>query len=253
MRGVEERLAAYKANPSTVPGRCAERVMLALDVPRQGKDNATQMAQAVPKGKMMQGRAPRGAIPYWDRGTDGNGHVCFALGDGTELSVDVIAGKPGRAGVVPFAWFGKNWPALRYLGWSWYWGSLNTEPKEDPVAKWPAVGSKKVIEIPKLALTPGKYAVATRITLPPGEYLLTLQGRLPAGAYARVEFVRVGWGSDPDGRDQTGSTPWTPPDPLATSFSHTHPISGGGPVEYMVKIVGGASATSVVCKAVRFA
>lgn len=133
MRGIEERLTWYRRNRPSAPGMCAEHVWLALggpkDPPRQGLPDATAVARAVPAGKMMKGRAPRGSIVYWDRGSNGHGHTCFALGDGTELSVDVDG--PRTVGVKPFPWFAANWPTLRYLGWSWYWGKYDTQPREE--------------------------------------------------------------------------------------------------------------------------
>lgn len=132
MRGVEERLAWYARTKPIAVGMCANHVMRALDTPPQGARNATIMGNRVPAGKMMQGRAPRGAIVYWSGGAKGDGHVCFALGDGNELSVDVNGanpdGSPRLPGIRPFAWFGQNWGNLRYRGWSWWWGSVNTQP-----------------------------------------------------------------------------------------------------------------------------
>lgn len=264
MRDTEGRLAAYKANPSKEAGRCAERVMLALDVPRQNKPDATAMAKAVPAGKMQQGRAPRGSIVYWDRGADGHGHVCFALGDGTELSVDVIKGKPGVAGVVPFAWFGKNWPALRYLGWSWYWGAQDVQPKAPPpppVVKFP-VGKTELIERKAttgnpLTVTPEKWTTVGRINTPGKDthYLNTIQVRLPGKSWAEFRLVRVGWGKDSDGRDETGYHPFYPhPNGGDFSDSFTHPLTGGGPLEFQLLLHGPSKPTvipTIICKSFR--
>jgi hypothetical protein len=169
---------------------------------------------------------------------------------GDIASVDVAGAR--TVGIRPFPWFGQNWPALRYLGWSWYWGNINTQPKEPSMAEWPAVGSSKVIEPTDKTLKDGVYGEVGRITLPNGKYLLTLQGRMPEGSWARVEFQRVGWGDDPDGRDQTGSTPWLPaPDGKATSYTHNHEIGGGGPVAYMIKPYGPGAETTVVSLVVK--
>lgn len=128
MRGVETRLAWYKSHRPSAAGMCAQHVMLALDAPRQGFPDASAVARAVEAaGHMEQGPAPRGSIVYWDRGSGGHGHVCFALGDRTELSVDVLG--PRTVGVKPFPWFGTHWPELRFQGWSWWWGRLDTKPK----------------------------------------------------------------------------------------------------------------------------
>lgn len=127
IRGVEARLKSYKDNPPAETGWCAREVMEALNAPRQNLPNATAVANVVLKaGRMRSGRAPRGAIAYWTGGAEGDGHTCFTLGNGTERSVDVFG--RGTVGDVPFAWFAKNWPSLRYVGWSWWWGNINTEP-----------------------------------------------------------------------------------------------------------------------------
>ena len=127
MRGPYGRLLWYRTHRPSAAGMCAQHVMLALDTPRQGLPDATAVARVVIKaGHMRQGPAPRGAIVYWTGGAHGHGHVCFALGDRTELSVDVNG--PRTVGVKPFPWFDEHWGNLRYAGWSWWWGRINTKP-----------------------------------------------------------------------------------------------------------------------------
>ena len=94
-----------------------------------GYPDATAAGDAVPAGAMHPFHAPRGSIVYWQGGSQNHGHTCFALGDHTLLSVDVIPGAPGTAGVVPYDWVGRHWPRLSYRGWSWWWGSLDTRPE----------------------------------------------------------------------------------------------------------------------------
>lgn len=90
-----------------------------------------------------------------------------------------------------------------------------------------------------VSVTVGTYTPVGRIFIPKGKYTLTHQIRLDAGYWAKVRFVRIGWGKDPDGRDETGLHPYRPcPDGQAFSDSHTHPLSGGGPVECQVKVYG---------------
>ena len=155
----------------------------------QGFTDATAVAhRVISLGKMQQGPCPKGAIRYWDKGSNGHGHVAFEYNDhGDVASVDVAGAR--TVGIRPFPWFGQNWPALHYLGWSWYWGNINTQPKESLVAEWPAVGSSKVIEPTDKTLKDGVYGEVGRITLPKGKYLLTLQGRL------RSEARGHGWSS----------------------------------------------------------
>ena len=128
LRGGESRLTWYRTHKPSAAGMCAQHVMFALNAPRQGFPDATAVARAVKAGgHMKSGPAPRGAIVYWTGGARGHGHTCFALGDRTELSVDVNG--PRTVGVKPFPWFAKNWPALDYAGWSWWWGRINTKPQ----------------------------------------------------------------------------------------------------------------------------
>ena len=128
MRGVEPRLTMYRLFGAPTAGQCASAVRAALGADWQGLPHATAVGQAVPRGAMRQDNAPRGSIVYWSGGRRGYGHVCFALGGHMELSVDVLAGQPGVAAAVPFGWFEEHWPSLRYVGWSWYFGRLDTRP-----------------------------------------------------------------------------------------------------------------------------
>ena len=250
MRDVEARLDWYLGHRPVAGGRCAEHVMHALDVARQGYPDATAVARRVQSdGHMRAGLVPRGAIRYWDGGSEGHGHVALEHAPAV-ASVDVDG--PRTVGIRQFNWFGANWPALRYLGWSWWWGGIDTKPKE--VAMGWTEGQDQVIEKQNVEVTAGRYNVVGRIDIPkPGSFLLTFQTRLPAGRYGRWQFVRDGWGKDPDGRDQTGPNPLTPPDDKATSFTHTHRIEGGGPVDYEIKVSGTGTVTLpyIICKAER--
>lgn len=257
MRDVDERLTWFLGHAPVKAGRCAEHVMLSLDVPRQGLPDATAVARVVQKaGRMQTSRGvPRGAIRYWDRGSEGHGHVGIESAPLTSpaLVASVDVNGPGTVGQRPFGWFDKSWGNLRYLGWSWWWGGINTQPKEAPPVGW-TEGQDQVIEKQNVVVTAGKYNVVGRIDIPkPGSFLLSFQTRLPAGRHARWMFTRVGWGKDPDGRDETGPNPLTPPDDKATSFTHTHRIEGGGPVEYEIKVAGSGNVTLpyVICKAER--
>lgn len=127
MRDAESRLTWYRNHVPSAPGMCAEHVRLALQVPMQGLSDAVRVLAVVPPSEMRRSNAPRGSVVYWSGGQDGHGHVCFALGGHTELSVDV--GGPGTLPAPrPFVWFERNWPQLHYVGWSWYFGRLCTAP-----------------------------------------------------------------------------------------------------------------------------
>lgn len=258
MRNVEDRLKWFLTHKPVEAGRCAEYNMQALDVPRQGLPDATAVAKVViAAGNMKQGPCPKGAIRYWTGGSEGHGHVGLEAAPidapSSVASVDVNGG--GSVGTRPMSWFKSNWPSLKYVGWSWYWGKINTQMEEPPVADW-VEGQDKVVQKDNFAVTAGKYAEAARITLgESGSYLLTFQTRLPKGKSGRWQFTRVGWGKDPDGRDETGPNPLTPPDGDATSFTHTHRINGGknAVVAFEIKVSGTGQVTLpyVICKAER--
>lgn len=140
VRDVDARLAWFLGNRPLAAGRCAEHTMHALDVPRQGFDNAAQMARRViANGNMKQGACPRGAVRYWVGGSDGNGHVGLEYAPISQpaavASTDV--GGDRTVGVRNLPWFKQSWPALQYVGWSWHFGGIDTEPKETPVVAPP--------------------------------------------------------------------------------------------------------------------
>ena len=78
---------------------------------------ARQSQNAGPRN--MQGGPPAGAAVYWDTG-GWAGHVALAVGDGTELSNDIIV--PGRIDRVPSSTFISKWGA-KYMGW-WHPGNV---------------------------------------------------------------------------------------------------------------------------------
>ncbi len=129
LRSVPGRLDFYRRQGSPRAGLCASAVREALNAPRQYLPHATAVWERVPLSERRRYDAPRGALVYWTGGKRGYGHVCFAMGDHMELSVDVLPGRPGVADVVPFGWFGVHWPTLRYVGWSWYFGAIDTRPE----------------------------------------------------------------------------------------------------------------------------
>lgn len=114
------------------------------------------------------------------------------------------------------------------------------------------VGSSKIIENKivdgdPVTVKAGKYSSVGKIYLPKGgHYTLSHQIRLDAGMWARVKFVRVGWGKDLDGRDGTGLHRYLP-DPTGEGFSETfnHSIYGGGWVDCRVKVYGPAYGAEV--------
>ena len=136
IRTVSHRLAYYQTHGAPRANQCAAAVRRALNAPMQGLASATEVWSAVPLIQRRRTHAPRGAVVYWVGGSAGHGHTCFALGDHLELSVDVVPGKPGAAGVVPFEWFAQHWPRLHYVGWSWWWGGIDT--REAQLAAQPA-------------------------------------------------------------------------------------------------------------------
>ena len=129
LRSVPGRLDHYARQGAPRAGLCASAIRDALAAPWQGFGSAAEVWQAVPDSDRRRFNAPRGAIVYWVGGSRGFGHCAFAMGGHLELSVDVVPGRPGVAGIVPFSWFADNWPGLEYVGWSWRWGSIDTRPE----------------------------------------------------------------------------------------------------------------------------
>lgn len=153
MRDVDGRLEWFLGNRPLAAGRCAEHTMNALDVPRQGLPDAAAVARLVMQDRnMRQGPCPRGAIRYWTGGTEGHGHVGIEHAPLNEpaavASTDV--GGPRTVGVRKLAWFERNWP-LKYAGWSWHFGAINTQPKEADVPAPPyrniKVSTRQVIPL----------------------------------------------------------------------------------------------------------
>lgn len=146
MRDVDGRIRWALNNKPTGPGRCAEHLWHALggpaDPPRQGLPDATSVANLVRDlGHMQTGPCPRGAVRYWVGGSQGHGHVAIETADLLEkarvVSVDVKG--PGTVGEVSLDWIAKNWPKLRYVGWSWWWGRFDTKPGVTPPPEPPEV------------------------------------------------------------------------------------------------------------------
>jgi len=114
------------------------------------------------------------------------------------------------------------------------------------------------------AVVPDAWTSVCAIAIPAGgHYVVSLQIRMPRGAWAEARLVRVGWGKDTDGRDETGyHTFLARPDGRATSESFTHALVGGGPLSFEVNLhprtqpdqvgpLGPVRLRTIVCKAHR--
>ena len=144
--------------------------------------------------------------------------------------------------------------------------SRNPQPwidaqKEAPPVGFP-VGSTVLVDRTAaagdpLTIVPEQWTTVGRIDIPgkTAHYFNTIQVRLPGGTWAEFRLVRVGWGKDPDGRDETGYHPFYPhPDGGAYSDSFTHGIHGGGPIEFQLLLHGPKAPTvvpTIICKAYR--
>jgi len=134
MRDPDARVTWYLSHSPDRAGYCANHVMRALDTPPQGIPDATAMYhRTAAHGPIRRGPAPKGAIGYWTGGVRGHGHVAIVAGDATETFASVDVAGPATVGVRRLPWFERNWPRLNYRGWSWWWGSVNTQPEEDDV------------------------------------------------------------------------------------------------------------------------
>ncbi|HSO05586.1 MAG TPA: hypothetical protein VLQ92_13955 [Candidatus Limnocylindrales bacterium] len=136
------------------------------------------------------------------------------------------------------------------------------------IAEFP-VGQSVVIERKvhdgnAVSVVPEVWSTVCAIAIPGGgHYVVTLQIRMPRGAWAEARMVRVGWGRDADGRDETGYHTFVArPDGRATSESFTHALAGGGTLAFEVKLHprrkghqvgprGPAPLHTIVCKAHR--
>lgn len=102
-----------------------------------------------------------------------------------------------------------------------------------------------------LTVEAGAYRELGRFILPAdGRFEPSAAIRMPDGTWARTRWVRVGWGADKDGRDETGCNPLLPaPDGKATSYTPKgHAIKGGGPLAFEIKVYGAASVVLPVAK-----
>lgn len=261
MRSVDERLDWFLGNRPTAAGMCAEHTMHALDVPRQGLRDATAVARIVQQDRnMRQGAVPRGAIRYWDLGTDGHGHVALehAPIDEPALVASTDVNGPRTVGTRVFPWFARSWPTLRYLGWSWYFGAINTEPKGTPVPAPPyrniKVETKQVIELNKwvtLDLGP-----VDAITPPVGsnDWWVQVHLSLTTATVPRndLRYIKGRWARKIEGApdDTHGTNTYAisadiPKDSWQSSFSTDMKGLAGVPVEFQV-YVGAMGRGSVV-------
>ena len=92
-------------------------------------------------------------------------------------------------------------------------------------------------DLPPIEVLANRYVELGRIDLPAGSrFEPSAAIRLPGGCWATWKFVRVGWGADPDGLDETGCQPlYARPD--GKPVSHTpkgHIMKGGGPLSYQI-------------------
>jgi hypothetical protein len=178
VRDVDGRLEWFLAHKPAAAGRCAEHTWRALDIPRQGLPDATSVARVVQQDRhMQQGPCPRGAIRYWDGGSEGHGHVGLEMAelDAPSLVASVDVNGPGTVGTRNLGWFAREWPRLRYLGWSWYFGAIDTEPQE--------------VDVPAPAYRNVK--VTTRQTIPLNEWTVVDLG--PVDAFQPPEGSNDWW------------------------------------------------------------
>ena len=98
-------------------------------------------------------------------------------------------------------------------------------------------------QYPPVTVATGKYVELGRINVPAGSrYEPSAAIRLPEApwkdgtCWATWKFVRVGWGADPDGMDETGCQPlYARPDGKAVSHTPKgHIMRGGGPLSYQI-------------------
>jgi hypothetical protein len=257
MRDVDARLAWFLANRPAAAGRCAEHVWHALggpaDPPRQGLPNATAVARLVQKqGHMRQGPCPRGAIRYWTGGADGHGHVGIEHADiedpAAVASTDV--GGPRTVGVRVLPWFASNWPKLKYAGWSWYWGAINTEPQEVdvPAPPYRNIKIEKPQSIPLNQWVTLDLGTVDAIVVPVGSNDWWVQvhldlGKLTGAGRNDLRYLKGRWARhlaagdlDTHGTDTAAISPDLPKGSWQSSFSTDMKGLAGVPVSFQVYV-----------------
>lgn len=252
MRGITERLDWFLNNKPLAAGRCAEHVMHALDLRPQGLPDATAVARMVVVGGHMQtGAVPRGAIRYWDGGSEKHGHVALEYSELTAASLvaSTDVGGPRTVGTRVFPWFARTWPNLRYLGWSWYFGAIDTEPKEAAVVA-PAYRNIKVETdqvIPLNKWTTLDLGLSDAITPPVGsnDWWVQVHLSLATATCPRndVRYVKGRWARKIDGaEDDTHGTDTKtvsadiPKDSWQGAWSTDMRGLAGVPVEFQVYV-----------------
>lgn len=263
MRDVDARLKWFLANKPLAAGRCAEHTMHALDIPRQGLPDATAVARLVMANRdMQQGPCPRGAMRYWLGGADGHGHVGIEHAPLAQpaavASTDV--GGPRTVGVRVLPWFADNWPALKYVGWSWHFGAIDTQPKEAPVTPPPAYRNIKVESrqvIPFNTWTTIDLGPVDAITPPVGsnDWWVQVHLSLATSTAPRndLRYVKGRWArkidgapDDTHGTDTKAISADIPKDSWQGSFSTDMKGLIGVPVEFQVYVGSLTAKGSVV-------
>ena len=264
MRDVDDRLAWFLANRPAAAGRCAEHTMMALDIPRQGLPDATAVARMVARnGNMHQGAVPRGAIRYWTGGGEGHGHVALEHSHITAASLvaSTDVGGPRTVGTREFPWFARNWPALKYVGWSWHFGAIDTEPKkEPPVSAAPAYRNIKIEKpqtIPLNEWVTLDLGTVDAIPVPVGSNDWWVQvhldlGKLTGAKRNDLRYLKGRWARrlaagtvDTHGTDTAAISPDLPKSSWQSSFSTDMKGLAGVPVSFQV-FVGSMTGGTVV-------
>lgn len=106
---------AAEADQRNDVGMCLQQSRMWADVPARYPDAATAWRNV--NKKHRDRKAPRGSIVWWTGGSRGFGHVGVSLGGGKVRSTD--AGGAGKVATRTIGWFDRNWPSLKYAGWSW--------------------------------------------------------------------------------------------------------------------------------------
>lgn len=124
-----------KAGPVFRPNMCKQETREAYSVDSDGSKSATvAWYRTDHRLKVTGDHAPRGALLWWTGGSDGNGHVAIADGQGNAWSVDI--NRAGYWDRVPFRRISEKWYRLTFAGVSLDIDGVQVVPT--PLAKPPA-------------------------------------------------------------------------------------------------------------------
>lgn len=122
-----------EADDYNLPGYCLQQSRDWADIDALYPDAATAWRNVDKGAKHRDRRPPRGSAVYWIGGSRGFGHIAISLGAGRVRSTD--AGGAGRVETRTLGWFDRNWPSLKFAGWSWDINEVTIPHRKPPTRR----------------------------------------------------------------------------------------------------------------------